>query len=195
MRHLILAAALLLLTGLSGSAQNGKPALKVEKDGFPAGHATPEGAACDLARAFIKRDAALFTGTCVKPLWGGENRKKYEAFLTQTAQQMRSEAKKPAPSPNGPKSIGKVFAARHLTLNGPASYGYATFDFKEVEFVDIGVFLNNGKRTLNRTLVIQDANGKWYVHPVPAAAPLLSEGLNEEKPSTQDFTEVYTVQK
>ena len=128
-------------------------------------------------------------------LGGGQNRKKYEAFLTQTAQQMRSETKKPAPSPNGPKSIGKVFAARHLTLNGPASYGYATFDFKEVEFVDVGVFLNNGKPTLNRTLVIQDANGKWYVHPVPAAAPLLSEGLNEEKPSTQDFTEVYTVQK
>ena len=30
-----------------------KPKLKVVADGFPAGHATPEGVACDLARAFI----------------------------------------------------------------------------------------------------------------------------------------------
>jgi hypothetical protein len=176
-------------------AQNSKPGLKVEKDGFPGGHATPEGAACDLARAFIKHDATLFKSACIKPFGGGENRKKYETFLTQTAQQIDKEARKTTPSPNGPKTIGKVFAARHLSRNGPASYGYAVFGFKDVEFVDVGVFLQNGKPALNRTLVIQDADGKWYVYPLPSASPLLSEGLNDESASTQDFTEVYTIKK
>jgi hypothetical protein len=195
MRTLGLVLILLPLPLTFAPAQNSKPALKVEKDGFPGGHATPEGAACDLARAFIRRDAALFKSTCIKPFDGGENRKKYEAFLTQTAQQINKEAAKTTPSPNGPKTIGKVFAARHLSRNGPASYGYAVFGFKDVEFVDVGVFLHNDRRALNRTLVIQEADGKWYVDPLPSASPLLSEGLNDEAASTQDFTEVYTIKK
>jgi hypothetical protein len=62
-------------------------------------------------------------------------------------------------------------------------------------FVDVGCQLHNGERFLNRTMVIKDEDGKWYVHPMPDASPLLSTGLNDENASTQDFSEAYEVQK
>ncbi|RYX86460.1 hypothetical protein EON83_01970 [bacterium] len=108
---------------------------------------------------------------------------------------MTEEGKHSKPSPNGPKFIGKVFAARNLTKSGPASYAYAMPGFKDVKFVDVGVFLQNGKRVLNRTLVIQDAKGSWYVHPSPSGNPLLSDGLNDGTPSAKDFSEAYNVKK
>jgi hypothetical protein len=46
-----------------------------------------------------------------------------------------------------------VFAARHLSKNGPASYGYAGFGFQDIMFVDVGVFLYSGERSMMRTLV------------------------------------------
>jgi len=171
-----------------------RPALKVEKDGFPAGHDTPEGAACDLARAFINRDAKLFRDTCIPPFGSGEGRENYETFLKTMEENITAEAKKTDPSPNGPKSLGKCFAARHLSLNGPASAGYALFDFDDIMFVDVGVFLHNGKQSLVRTMVICNKN-KWYAHPAPNTAQLLSMGLNDEAASKTDFTEVYNVKK
>jgi len=172
-----------------------KARIKVAADGLPSGHETPEGAACDLARAFIKRDTALFTTTCLRPYGGGKAPDEYAAYLKSTVESMKEEAAKKEPSPGGPKSIGKAYAARHLSKNGPASFGYAAFGFKDVMFVDVGVYLHNGERALNRTMVIKDKDGKWYVHPMPAVSPLLSTGLNEEAPSTQDVLEVYDVQK
>jgi len=172
-----------------------KPRLRVAADGFPSGHDTPEGAACDLARAFISRDIALFTNTCVRPYGGGKAREDYAAFLRSTVQSMEKEAARQQPSPGGPRSIGKVFAARHLSRGGPASYGYAAFDFQDIVFVDVGVVLHNGNRALNRTLVIRDRDGKWYVHPAPGVSPLLSTGLNDESPSDRDFAEAYEIQK
>lgn len=169
-----------------------KPKINVAADGFPSGHDTPEGAACDLARAFINRDATLFTNTCIRP-YGPDN---YLEFLTNTAAGMKAEAAKQEPSPGGPKSIDKVFAARHLSKNGPASYGHETFDFQDVMFVDVGVFLHNGERSLNRTLVIKDRDGKWYAHPLPTAGSgMLGDGLNDESASDKDFSEAYEIQK
>jgi hypothetical protein len=43
------------------------------------------------------------------------------------------------PSPRGPKSIGKLFAAHYFSKFGPASYGYAGFGFPDVMFVDVGI--------------------------------------------------------
>lgn len=172
-----------------------KPKLRVAADGYPSGHDTPEGAACDLARAFINRDVALFTNTCIRLYGGGRGPADYATFLMNTMAGMRAEAAKKEPSPGGPKSVGKVFAARHLSMSGPASYGYASFDFQDIMFVDVGVFLQNGDHALNRTMVIKDSNGKWYVHPMPSVSPLLSAGLDEETPSKQDFSEAYEIQK
>lgn len=61
-------------------------------------------------------------------------------------------------------------------------------------FVDIGVYLYNGERVMNRTMVIKDRDGKWYVHPAPSVSPLLSDGLNEEKTSVEDLTDVYELE-
>ncbi|MGO8704595.1 MAG: hypothetical protein ACLQVA_12310 [Candidatus Brocadiia bacterium] len=172
-----------------------KPKLLVAADGFPKGHDTPEGAACDLARAFIKHDDALFTTTCIRLYGGGKARADYAAFLAKTVAEIKTEAARKEPSPGGPKSIGKVFAARHLSKDGPASYGYAAFGFQDVMFVDVGVFLQDGGHYLNRTLVIKDKDGKWYVHPIPSVSPLLSDGLNDEPPSKQAFSDAYDIQK
>ncbi len=184
------------MCGLAVAADSTKPKLRVADDGFPAGHETPEGVACDLARAFIERDAMLFKNTCIKLYAGGDGPEDYAKFLQDTVENIKQEAAKAEPSPGGPKSIGKVFAARHLTKNGPASYGYATFGFQDIMFVDVGAFLHNGKRSLNRTLVIKDRDGKWYAHPLPGAGSgLLGDGLNDEDASERDFAEAYDVDK
>ena len=172
-----------------------KPKLKVAADGFPGGHDTPEGAACDLARSFIKRDVALFTNTCLRPFGGGEARTNYQEFLETTIQSIKQKTTKKEPSPVGPKSINKVYAVRPLRLNGPASFGYAAFNFHDVMFVDVKVLLHNGKGWLIRTLVIKKSDGKWFVHPAPRLHSLLSMGLNDETESKQDFSDAYEIEK
>ena len=185
----------LLLCGAAGRQTN-KPKLKVgATDGLPTGHDTPEGAACDLARSFINRDERLFSSTSIRLYGGGNGREAYAKFLLETVQSMKTEAAKKEPSPQGPKSIGKVFAARHLSKSGPVSYGYAGFGFEDIVFVDIGVYLHNGERAMNRTLVIKDRDGKWYVHPAPYVSPPLSEGLNDENNSVLDITDVYQLER
>jgi len=118
-----------------------KPEINLAKDGYPSGHATPEGAACDLARAFINRDSKLFRQTCIKPFGGGENKKAYTEFLAKVAESIDAAAKKDEALSGGPKKISKVYAARHLSLNGPASTGYAMVDFYDIMFVDVEVEL------------------------------------------------------
>jgi len=195
-----LSAIVCILTVILCSAADTAPKakLKVAADGFPSGQDTPEGAACDLARAFVDHDVALFTKTCIQP-YSGETGKKgpadYVKFLADKVAEIKTEAGKKEPSPGGPKSLGKVFAARHLSKNGPASAGYAIFGFRDIMFVDVGVFLHNGGHALIRTLVIKDSDRKWHVHPMPSVSPLLSDGLNDESASKQDFSEVYEIQK
>ena len=172
-----LTSLLFILSVLCGfAADKPKPMLKLAADGFPSGHETPEGAACDLARAFINRDASLFITTCIRPYAGDNGPPEYVAFLKSTVESIRAEAARKEAPPRGPKSIGKVFAARSLSSDGPASYGYASFGFQEIKFVDVGVLLQSEKRALNRTLVIKDRDGRWYVHPAPDISPLLSAG-------------------
>jgi hypothetical protein len=190
---LVICGILSLSTAALGQ-QTTKPKLRVAADGLPSGHDTPEGAACDLARSFINRDEKLFLTTSIRLYGGGSGRDAYSKFLQATVESIKAEATKTEPSPGGPKSIGKVFAARHLSKSGPVSYGYA-FGFEDIMFVDIGVYLQNGERAMNRTLVIKDRDGKWYVDPYPAASPLISEGLNEEKASVQDLADVYELEE
>jgi hypothetical protein len=172
-----------------------KPSIKVLADGFPAGHDSPEGVATDLARAFIKRDFALFESSAIKPFGGGESRKNYEKFIAGVKEGIKAETERKEPSPGGPKSIAKVYAARHLSLNGPASAGYAMFDFHDIMFVDVVAILQNGKETLIRTMVVKTAKGQWFAHPAPHTAKLLSVGLNDEKPSETLFGDAYKVEK
>src|SRR5271163_3583880 len=91
---LTLSMICLILPCLSGGAekQAGKPRLIVAADGLPAGHETPEGAACDLARAFINRDADLFSSASIRLYGGGGGRKEYATFLELTVRSIRAEA-------------------------------------------------------------------------------------------------------
>jgi hypothetical protein len=190
---LAMCAFISMLPNAAGK-QTAKPKLRVATDGLPSGHDSPEGAACDLARSFINRDDKLFSSTSIRLYGGGNGREAYAKFLQQTVQSIKAEAAKKEPSPQGPKSIGKVFAARHLSKSGPISYGNSAFGFDDIMFVDIGVYLRNGERAINRTLVIKDRDGKWYVHPAPYVSPLLSEGLNDEGNSVLDITDAYQLE-
>jgi hypothetical protein len=153
-------------------------------DGFPIGFSTPEGAACEFARAFINRDSKLFDEAVLMPFGRGESRANYEAFLAGTRASIVEEARRPAD--RGPEAIAKVYAARSLSRSGPASYAYATFNFADLKFVDVVVTLHGGGVTTNRTLVVKDSVGLWHVHPAPHIHTMLSTGLNDEPPSTKE---------
>ena len=178
-RKAILAPALLFFSVFAASGI--KPT--VADDGFPTGQNSPEGAATDLARAFIQQDADLFLRTCVPPYGGGGTLSAYKDYLDGASHAMRLERSSHMRSQENPHTIKRVFAARNLSRNGPASYGYAAFDFQEVLFVDVDVILNDGASYVKRTLVIQARDGRWYAHPKPDLSPLLSMGLDNETPS------------
>ncbi len=182
-----------LLFSLFLASATAKPKITVARDSFPTGQSTPEGAAADLARAFMAADPARFRSICVRPYGAGEARAEYENYLAGVVEHLTQKNAKPVP--DNPRTISKVFAARHLTKNGPASYGYASFGFLDVMFVDVEVVLNNGKPLLRRTMVIQDRDAKWYAHPVPDISPVLSDGFYEESKSVQLFTDVYEIQR
>jgi hypothetical protein len=169
----VVAVLTLLASSLSSAA-----------DDFPKGSSTPEGAACDFARAFIQRDSAKFEAVALPPFGGGESRTQYEAFLKDTKSAISEESRRPAD--RGPREIAKVFAARPLSRSGPASYAYAAFNFADVKFVDVVVELYGSGMSTNRTLVVKNSAGRWLVDPAPSIHPLLSAGLNEEKASTAE---------
>lgn len=131
----------------------------------------------------MRGDAGWFRRVCIQPYSGGESRTAYIKYLDGASGHLTRE--KLTQSPDDPQKILKVFAARHLSKSGPASYGYATFDFQDLMFVDVDVLLRSGATHLKRTLVIKDRDGKWYAHPMPDVSPLLSEGLYAESPSAQ----------
>ncbi len=176
---------------LAAAAAAIAPLASLADDGYPIGTATPEGAACDLARAFIRRDAALFEQTTLPPFGGGESRTQYESFLADTKSAILEESKRTAG--RGPREISKVFVARSLSNSGPASYAYAAFNFADVKFVDVAVILYGGRIATNRTLVVMDNAGRWRVHPAPDIHPLLSAGLNQESPSTEEVARKQTL--
>ncbi len=191
MRYLtLLAVALgaLVLSPNVRAEEKAKRAIVVAEDGFPTGSDSPEGAACDLARSFIKMDAEMYKRVTLPPYGGGLTKQVYEESLNDVMATLREEARDGA-SAGSPAAIDKCFAARRLTKGGPLSYANAAFGFQDVMFVDVFAKLHNGKVALNRTLVIMDQNGKWVANPRPDISPLLSAGLKEESASEKDFTE------
>jgi hypothetical protein len=134
----------------------GKSKIRLGNDGFPIGRNTPEGAACDFARAFILRDSKMFTNVCARFKPTSKSGKEYADFIASKVESINAEANRKDSPPRGPKAIGKVYAARHLSKNGPASFGYAAFDFYDVMFVDVDVLLHGDTRVLNRTMVVKE---------------------------------------
>jgi hypothetical protein len=148
-----------------------------------------------LARAFIREDASLFESVCVRPYGAGQSRTDYIEYIAGVTAHLKQEKINGPPSLDSPIKIARVFAARHLSKKDPASYGYASFNFEDVMFVDVEVVLRNGKQHLRRTMVIKDRDGKWYAHPVPDVSPLLSHGLYGESASEHLFSDVYNIEK
>jgi hypothetical protein len=173
----------LCLTIVVGIADGQRKTI-VAADGFPTGQSTPEGAAADLARAFISKDVGSFRALCIRPYGDGPAKTEYLDYLNGVSTHLGHHEK---PSPDNPKKISKVFAARHLSHGGPASTGYALFNFRDVMFVDLEVILNSNQKFVRRTMVVLDSDGKWYVHPVPDVSPQLSYGLYDESKSVRLF--------
>jgi hypothetical protein len=174
-------AALLISSLIAVSASNSK--LGIGTDGFPTGQSTPEGAATDLARAFMSGDADWVRRVCVRRYGTGQSLAEYTKYLEGVSAHL-SRARLTQTTDDAQKIL-KVFAARRLSKNGPASYGYAMFEFQDLMFVDVKVLLRSGATHLKRTLVIKDRDGKWYAHPMPDVSPLLSDGLYDESASVK----------
>lgn len=151
---------------------------------FPSGQDSPEGVACDMARAFVNADKELWlrinNPTLTRPNTEAND------FVENISKQMEEMATIDIKDRPGPKEILRVYKARHLSMNGPASYGYAFFNFEDVMFVDVVVLNDDGTEYLNRTLVVKDES-KWYVVPRPDLVSLLSWGLNSESESIDLF--------
>jgi hypothetical protein len=162
-------------------AVSGEPAT----DQFPSGAASPEGAACDLVRAFIRSDVDLLKATCIKRYPPAQE--KFDQFLAMIIRGTEEDKQRGVPHSKNPAKIVKVFAARHLTKNGPASYGYAVLNLQDVMFVDVLARLHDGSSFVNRTMVVKTQKGLWRVHPCPTVDSLLSAGLNQESDSTVAF--------
>jgi hypothetical protein len=178
---------LLILTPIFAAEPSAKRPIRLAKDGFPTGSEAPEGAACDLMRAFIRNDTSLLLRTCIKPFGGVETKTSYQKDLDSFATYLKEEAKS-NPSRGHAAAISKCFAARHLSKNDAASYGAATFGFKDIMFVDVEDERVDGKTQTERILVIKDKDSKWGVYLHPDLNPLLSTGLNEEGASEEDFS-------
>ncbi|HJZ62979.1 MAG TPA: hypothetical protein VKD70_01585 [Candidatus Acidoferrum sp.] len=177
------------------SANGNKPKPSLAADGFPTGLDTPEGAASDLERAYIQRDSNLFAIVCIGLYANHSGPAQYDELMRETIARLDRESSSKVETPLDPRAINKVFAARHFSREGPASYGYAAFDFRDVVFVDVQVQLRNGKLITNRILVIKTADDQWHAHPAPKVSPLLCFGIDEEKPSQTDFSEAYKIAK
>jgi len=163
---------LLVIVAFAGSAFADTPA---SADNFPKGHGSAEGAVADLARAFINGDARQFREAAARPFGGGDTRKEYEEYLASTESKLGKSAKSDRPS-----KIVKVYAARHLSRDGPASHGHASFGFKDVMFVDVMVGSSGGEESVMRVLAVQESTGEWHALPAHWLWPLLSDGLAEE---------------
>lgn len=156
------------------------------QDPFPTGQDKAEAVAADYARAFAKGDADLLKRVVVRNFMSGRPGEEYARFQRELADHVGNKTMSKS-DPNNPEKIVKVYAARHLTKQGPASTGYALSGFQDVVFVDVVVRLRSGSEFTQRTLVIKDRDGKWYVDPRPDLSPLLSGGLDEESPSKRVF--------
>src|SRR5262245_50322269 len=117
-RYAIALGTLLAVVSPTVAIAQSKPTIRIAGDGFPTGRETPEGAAADLARAFIAKDAEAFKRVSIRVYSKGQSAQDYEAFLKSVMSDIASEKARTVPSPTGPRAIGKVFAVRQLSRNG-----------------------------------------------------------------------------
>jgi hypothetical protein len=164
------------------------PAL-VAPAAWPSGQRTPEGVACDLARAFIVADGKLLRASCFVITPGTPERDAYNNFLDETFTAMDVAGAVPGNQEGWPVAIERVYRARALSSPAGAAFGLDQLGLTDVRFVDMRVGLRGGKTgVLRRTLVVQDEGSKlWLAVPHPENFPKLSEGLGGETESVEDW--------
>jgi hypothetical protein len=151
-----------------------------DRDGFPTGQTSPEGAACDAVRAWLRSDSDLWLARLVRPIYGAENLE-YTDFKKMMVEKKKANAR----DPDFPRmQIVGCYQARPFSLNGPASAAYALELFKGNMFVDIVIGGVEQEEWSVRYHVMLDEDGKWYFEPRPDLAGLFATGLNDEEPST-----------
>lgn len=157
-------------------------AVEISADGFPTGSTSPEGIACDLTRAFMTADDQLWKSVCFGQV-GESSNDEYAKFIDEMSGKMDAMKEKAPSQRGGPKEIMTVYKARDFSLSGPASYGYAAMNLNDVKFVDVAVTMWDDSTYINRTLVLQTSDNRWYAMPRPDLFRLLSMGLNTETDS------------
>lgn len=166
---------------------------KLVPDGFPAGHSTPEGVACDAVRAYITSDHKLWLSLILPSDYYGarctpeglKGINEYDKFV----KMMVEKKKQNANDPNFPKmNIVKVYKARDFSSNTQRSLSYAMDEFIGNMFVDLVISTNDGGCSRLRYHVMQHKNKKWYFDPRPDLIfKFWVAGLNEEPESTIEW--------
>src|SRR5579871_2333701 len=108
MRLLVLSSAFCLLSAGTKT--------KVSDDGFPTGQDSPEGAATDLARAFMRGDAEWLRHVCIRPYAGGQRGAEYAEYLKGVTEHFRDDKEKS--TPDNPKKITKAMRRDTLPKKG-----------------------------------------------------------------------------
>lgn len=161
---------------------------KIPPDGFPSGPKTPEGAACDLIRArFIYRDRTLFQETCLPPPKTAGLLGTYFKFYYYLLSDLSDPNPKKTTRPEEIKAIRKLYAARDLSHPERRAATLQALGWQGVKFVDMLLEQNNGKKLSERVLVVEVRKNLWFAHPIPNTSSNLSEGWQEEPPSTREW--------
>lgn len=159
--------------------------ISAEAADIPTGQDSPEGVACDAIQAYINCDSQAWLKTLIRPIYGEEKNKEYEAFKKQMVE--LTDSNKTNSSFTPPKIV-KCYKARPFTKNGPGSLAYAMHEMTANGFVDVEIAFPDGQTTNLRYHVMYDKDKKWYFEPRPDLCPMLSMGLNTEEPSTEVWT-------
>lgn len=152
---------------------------EIAADGFPTGSTSPEGAACDAARALVERDGEMLREASIDAFGSEHQKAAYERALTEAADTLEDEAV-------APEGIVRVFDARLPTMAAPRAEMYARYGVLDVRFVDVVLDYGEEERVA-RTLVARTPEKGWGVVVEPGIYPEISEGLAQESESLIEF--------
>jgi|GEM_PF-1602736 len=166
------------------------------KDGFPTGQATPEGAACDLVRAYIDRNFELFNSARHARVCENRNdpHRYYALFLKHASFSHRSKSFNAETLPNSLVRLSKVYSARSAAPEDAETRRHwkmgLTLNFIEDEvFVDVVAVDSEGRDYLHRTIVHKHKykNGNWLARPQLWAENHRIVRLKARAPSTVEL--------
>jgi len=141
----------------------------IAADGYPTGPQTPEGAACDLTRAFINNHVELFRAVTAGVLGEGKSAECARNFMdiAETDVNLRFIDRiievYEAEEPSEPSAIEQA-----------AAYGFA-----DIKHVAVVFRRTNGLENIQQTMVLLTPEGEWKVMPAWKCYPELAAGLAE----------------